>query len=118
MPRPKRRRRICGFPEVSEFIPAGNYDCSKDAVIMSMEEYETLRLIDYEGMTQEQCAENMQVARTTVQHIYALARKKLSAMLVEGRELKIQGGDYCLCEGDMPCCFKGRCRHGKRDFQT
>ena len=44
-------------------------------ITLSLEEYETIRLIDYSGLNQEQCASQMHVARTTVQRIYTEARK-------------------------------------------
>lgn len=75
-------------------------------VAMTVDEYEALRLIDLEGLTQEQCAQNMQVARATVQAIYASARHKMAQCLVLQRELRIEGGDYRLCEGGGGC---GRC---------
>ena len=102
------------MPETTEFYPAHG---GAETVVLTMEEYETVRLIDYMGMTQEECAESMQVARTTVQQIYAGARKKLSQMLVEGRALVIFGGDYCLCQGDNPHCGRGRCHRGCRDIE-
>ncbi|MBA1336984.1 MAG: hypothetical protein HPY66_3420 [Firmicutes bacterium] len=65
---------------------------------MTVEEYETIRLIDLEGLTQEECADRMDVARTTVQRIYNDARKKLAEALVNGNVLKIEGGNYKLCD--------------------
>ncbi len=71
-------------------VPAG------EPVIMTLDEYETIRLIDLMGFTQEQCAAKMQVARTTVQAIYNEARRKLAETLVNERELRIEGGEYEL----------------------
>lgn len=91
------------FPEILSFVPNGDYT-GKPAVILSVDEYEALRLIDKEGFSQEQCGEQMNVARTTVQQIYASARKKLADVLVDGLPLRIEGGDYRLCNGNADKC--------------
>lgn len=77
---------------------------------MLVDEYETIRLIDIQGFTQEECAEQMHIARTTVQRIYNDARKKLAESLVNGKVLRIEGGDYELCEGSEKTCRCGGCR--------
>ena len=61
---------------------------------MSVEEYETLRLLDYEGMTQAECAQEMGIARATVQSLYTEARKKTARFLVEAAGLRIRGGKF------------------------
>ena len=99
MPRPKKCRSVCALPRTLAFSPDDLSD-SREAVILTVEEYETIRLIDKEGLSQEQCSERMQVARTTVQQIYASARKKLADVLVDGLPLRIAGGDYRLCNGN------------------
>lgn len=106
MPRPCKRRRICCEPVCREFTPSA---CAptEPSIIMRLDEFETIRLIDGEAMTQEQCASQMDVARTTVQAIYDAARKKLAAFLVEGRPLRIEGGAYIVCSGGrMECGHK------------
>lgn len=108
MPRPKKRRSVCQLPKTISFSPEG-LSGSKEVVILTVEEYETIRLIDKEGLSQEQCSERMQVARTTVQQIYADARKKLADVLVDGLPLRIAGGDYQLCNGGRSNCAHSAC---------
>ena len=81
------------------------------SINMTVEEYETIRLIDLEGKTQQECSERMEVARTTVQGIYDVARKKLADALVNGKHLNIGGGDYELCTSGGPghCKWRKEC---------
>lgn len=114
MSRPPKWRNICSLPQVSRFGPLGSSPTG--AITMTVDEYETIRLIDMEGFTQEKCAVQMQVARTTVQGIYARARRKIALSLVTGKTLVIEGGDYRICKGNI--CGRGchRHRHGRRDY--
>ncbi len=98
------------MPETSGFRPIGKTR-AKHAVCMTVDEFETIRLIDHEGLNQEACAAQMEVARTTVQAIYLRARRKLAAALVEGRPLHIEGGQVVVCEQSAACRGTGcRCR--------
>ncbi len=115
VPRPKKCRKVCQMPAAREFRPVGE-DGAAGAVILSVDEYESIRLIDRQGFSQEECASYMQVARTTVQMIYNNARKKLADALVEGRPLRIEGGDYRLCDGQEDDCSCGGCRKHRRDL--
>jgi predicted Fe-Mo cluster-binding NifX family protein len=79
---------------------------------MTIEEFETIRLIDLAGASQAECARSMDIARTTVQSIYSCARHKLAAALVNGCTLLIEGGDYRLCSAHAPersCCWQKHC---------
>lgn len=114
MPRPCKRRRVCDLPANRSFGPVEQGSAPACwTVVMAVEEYECIRLIDLEGLTQEECAQRMDVARTTVQAIYNSARFKLAQALVHGRMLVIEGGEYALCQGDtLGCARKNslRCR--------
>lgn len=117
MPRPRKWRRVCCLPQSSRFGPLDL--CPSDTVTMTVDEYETIRLIDLDGFTQEQCAAQMDISRTTVQGIYDTARKKLAQSLVGGKALIIEGGEYRLCDGQGHGCGKAGChRHrcgGRRE---
>lgn len=109
MPRPRKLRQVCGMPLVDRFTPQMAGHENREPVILTIDQFEAVRLIDYEMLTQEECAKYMNVARTTVQAIYQQARQEIARALVEGRPLTIAGGEYQLCErrNDAP----GRCRH-------
>ncbi len=109
MPRPRKWRRVCCLPESDSFGPLGPRP-PQGEVVMTVDEYEAVRLIDLEGLNQESCAEKMRIARTTVQSIYAAARRKVAEALVNGRRLRIAGGDYQLCDGHGPQGGAGGCR--------
>lgn len=110
MPRPKKWRKVCCLPDSNRFGPLDSPMYEEHFVIMTIDEYETIRLIDLEGLSQEECSNQMNVARTTVQGIYSEARKKLAESLVNGKVLRIEGGDYKLCDGDEEFCRRRNCR--------
>lgn len=118
MARPRKWRRVCTLPEIDKFGPLDISKNASESIIMSVEEYETIRLMDLEGLNQEKCAEAMGVARSTIQRIYDSARKKIADSLVNGKVLKIEGGDYKICsdfkdEKNCNRCIGHRHRHGK-----
>lgn len=106
MPRPQKHRRICAIPQTQCFGPLTRPATNALSIVLTYDEYETIRLIDFLGLTQLDCARQMQVARTTVQSIYDGARKKLASALVEGRQVILQGGNYKLCSTAERCCGK------------
>jgi len=114
MPRPKKCRKICQLPKTSEFVPVGHSRKTTKAVVLTVDEYEAVRLIDKEGFSQLQCGKQMNIARTTVQQIYACARRKIAESLVCGLPLKIEGGDYQTCNGQEEHCRCGGCEHHRK----
>ena len=96
MARPDRVKRICRLPHFYRFAPSHDLTAG-NTVRLQLEEYEAIRLIDYMGMTQQDCASQMGVSRACVQAIYRDARKKLSRFLIEGTSLVIEGGEVAVC---------------------
>ena len=121
MARPRKWRKVCNLPESDRFGPLNVPMNQEYCITMSVDEYETIRLIDLKDFTQEECANQMNIARTTVQGIYNDARKKIAESLVNGKVLRIEGGDFKLCDGLGKSCGSGGChrnRHGKGPADT
>ena len=97
MARPQRSRRVCREPEYLSFCPGEG--CESGEVQLNIDEYEVLRLVDYERLTHARCAALMDISRTTVTEIYDSARQKIADCVVNGKRLVIEGGNYRLCDG-------------------
>ena len=98
MARPQRRRRICREPEYRLFQPDGIP--GREAVNLTCDEFEIIRLVDHTGLTHEQASRRMDISRTTATEVYESARKKIADAIVSGKCLTIGGGSYRLCPGD------------------
>ncbi|TFG88708.1 MAG: DUF134 domain-containing protein [Gemmatimonadales bacterium] len=92
MSRPHCCRRISGKPAASLFKPAGIPARKLDAIVMTLDEFEALRLADFEGQYQEPAAERMSVSRSTFGRILDSAHRKVAEVLIEGKALRIEGG--------------------------
>ena len=106
MPRPPRCRQICGVPQVDTFCPNGGENT--EPILLTLDKYEVIRLVDLEQQTHEQCAAQMDISRSTVQEIYESARSKIAAYLVHRKPLHITGGNYRICRG-QEAAHCGRC---------
>lgn len=92
MGRNKKKRWITNPPPASMFKPAGIPVRALGRVVLTLDEYEALRLADYEGLKQEEVAEKLNVSRPTVSRILEKARRTVATALVEGKTLVIEGG--------------------------
>ncbi len=92
--RPKKKRLVLKKPEFSLFKPAGIRASELEQIILLTEEYEAIRLADYENMKQEEAAELMEISRPTFSRLVESARKKISVMIIEGKSLSIEGGNF------------------------
>lgn len=105
MPRNKKFRRIGYISSIKHFAPVKrNAIVSRkdnEDVILTNEEFETIRLIDYKGYTQVECSKSMNIARTTVQQLYTDARYKISLMLIDARHLFVEGGTVEVVDDEI-----------------
>lgn len=109
MPRPQRCRRVCEEPEYNCFYPGG-IPC-KEEIKLSVDEYETIRLVDLNGLNHADASKQMDISRTTLTEIYNSARKKIADSIVNGKRLVVSGGNYRLCDGG---CESFCIKHNKK----
>lgn len=108
MSRPKQERKIDAPPLMQGFKPFGIPRSELESVVLQYDEYEAIRLLDYEGLMQEQAAERMNVSRPTLTRIYENARKTVAKALMEGKMILIEGGNVQFGKNWYRCrnCYK------------
>jgi len=104
MPRPRRRRRVRFEPSITFFRPEGIRKIDLEESILTVDEFEAVRLKDLEGLDQEKAAKKMNISQPTFHRLIKSARKKIADSLVKGKAIKIKGGVYRMV---------GRGRRGK-----
>lgn len=102
MPRPIKWRRVAFIPEATYFKPAGIPMRVLEEVRLSVEEAEAVRLKDLEGLEQEQGAEKMNISRPTFQRVLVSARQKIAEALLNGKAIRIEGGNFEMAPQVMP----------------
>ena len=91
--RPKKNRIINAPPEIVAFKPVGIPTNILKKVYLTIDEYEAIRLADYEKLDHEQAAKEMEISRPTFTRLIDSARKKVADSIINGKELIIQGGN-------------------------
>ncbi len=92
MPRQKRYRRMHMPPSMMGFKPFGIPARDIESVTLLLEEFESIKLADYDNLNQEEAAKKMNISRPTFTRIYECARKKIAKSFVEGKAILIEGG--------------------------
>lgn len=103
MPRKKRHRRILSPPRFSGYKPLGLAFENRGYIELLYEEYEAIKLADYDGMKHEEASELMGVSRATFARIYEEARKKISKALVEAKEIRAVFGNVIIDKNWFVC---------------
>lgn len=103
MPRPLKPRFVERIPPAVYFKPAGVPLSMLDEVSLGVDELESLRLKDLDGLDQETAATRMNLSQSTYQRVLTVAREKVTRALVEGRAIRIEGGNYQLVARVYTC---------------
>lgn len=108
MSRKCKSRKIIKPPKMMGFKPFGMHFQEMEFVYLHYEEYESIRLVNYEKKSQEEAAAVINVSRPTLTRIYNSALHKLAKALTEGKVIKIEGGNYQFETNWHRCkfCFK------------
>lgn len=107
MPRPFRKRRVRFQPGITHFKPAGIRLAHMDEVILNFEELEAIRLNDYEGLSQTDSAKKMNISQPTFARLIESARKKTAEAIVNGKAIRIHGGNYRMVQDRKEGIFAG-----------
>ena len=109
MTRPVKCRRVCCAPGADYFKPRGVPVRDLEVLVLTMDEFEALRLADLEGLYQDDAGARMGVSRQTFGNILDSARRKVADCVVNGKAIKIEGGVYTMA--DMRGFKCGGCQH-------
>lgn len=99
--RPKKLRHLCFCPKVTQFKPRGIPMRNLQEVVLTDDETEVIKLIDYDGLDQEETAKKLKISRITVQRIYKSARAKIAEAMICGKALRLHGSNT----GDCGCGY-------------
>jgi predicted DNA-binding protein (UPF0251 family) len=105
MSRPEKCRKICYPPKMKGYKPFGMAACKTESVLLKFEEYESIRLVNYDMLPQDIAAAQMKVSRPTFTRIYNKALRQIAISFIEGRAIEIEGGNYEF-EGEWYRCKK------------
>ncbi len=105
MSRPEKNRNILHPPLMKGFKPFGIQIDKLETITLTFEEYESLRLSDYEMLSQQEAAVKMNISRPTFTRIHNKAIKNITKAFIEGKIIEISGGSYTL-EGEWFRCKK------------
>jgi uncharacterized protein len=103
MPRPQYKRIVHEPPLFSEFKPLGIKGQDLEQILLTLDEYEALRLADYAGLSHAEAAEEMEISRSTFTRLIEKARKKIAEFIIQGKLLTIEGGSIHFRNNIIRC---------------
>ena len=108
MARPEKDRNVFAPPVYKSFKPTGVRKALLATLLMSLDEYEALRLADYDGLEHSEAADKMSISRPTFTRLVARARQKMAEFIIEGKNLNIEGGAIHFSQNNVKCLDCGK----------
>jgi len=108
MARPEKSRKVCNPPRMYGFKPFGMAFCESEPIVLHFDEYESIKLTNYDNLSQEEAAEGMNISRPTFTRIYNKALQKIARAFTEGNPIWIKGGNIEFDKDWHKCkkCFR------------
>jgi predicted DNA-binding protein (UPF0251 family) len=113
MAKPKKDRRVQYPPSVVYFKPQGIPMVQLEQETLTVDEYEAIRLVDKDGLDQQQAADRMGISRATCARIVESAHRKVAEALTEGKAIRIEGGNVVLKQNRFRCLECGALWEGE-----
>ncbi len=98
MARPKKDRIVGFSPKINYFKPRGIPALDLEEVCLTIDERESIRLADLEGLSHEEAGRQMGISRATFGRIVEQARKIIADAIINGKAVRVEGGNYKLVE--------------------
>ena len=117
MVRPKLCRRIFSEPNVTYFKPRGIPLSDLEKSILTIDEFEAIRLKDLEGLEQAECAKRMNISQPTFHRLILSARKNIADGIVNGKAIKIEGGNFKVISGSRDFCYRKGLKNENSDSE-
>jgi predicted DNA-binding protein (UPF0251 family)/predicted Fe-Mo cluster-binding NifX family protein len=108
MARPTCPRKVGYLAGITYFKPVGVKTADVKEVVLGYDEVEAIRLKNLQGLSQEEAAEEMNVSQPTLHRLLSSAYNKMTDAIVNGKALRIEGGNVNIPETSLPDCGKGR----------
>lgn len=107
MPRKHIQKTLCSPPLMMGFNPYGIASHSNETLVLTFDEFECIKLLDYELLTHDEAAVRLNVSRPTLTRIYERARRTIAKAFVEGKSVKFSGGEVVFDKDWLRCknCF-------------
>jgi len=101
--KPRKKRNVLYPPNVQYFKPHGVPIGNLNTVFLTIDEYEAIRLADYQKLKHEEAAKKMGISRPTFTRLLESAHDKISDSIVNGKAVRIGGGNFNFLGNRYTC---------------